>query len=147
VVVSFICGGNRSIRRKPPIYLPQITNTLNQIMICSSPRAGVDPTTSVVIGCKSNYNTIKFWRSYKKKNITPYILVTIDTITGIGNTTGVTSGAGTAYPSGTLKFVPFVYMLFMMSLHVFTNLVRCCDICCDFRMKTMFGSSLLPFVL
>jgi hypothetical protein len=82
-----------------------------------------------------------------ENNITPYTLVTIDTITGIGNTTGATSGAGTAYPSGTLKFVPFVYMLFMMSLHAFTNLVQCCDICCDFRMKTMVGSSLLPFVL
>ena len=32
-------------------------------------------------------------------------------------------------------------------LHVFTFLVPCCDVLCDFRFKTVFGSYLLPFVL
>jgi hypothetical protein len=44
--------------------LPQVTGKLYNIMFCTSPWAGVDPTTSVVIGidcigsCKSNYHTI-----------------------------------------------------------------------------------------
>jgi hypothetical protein len=44
--------------------LPQVTDKLYQIMVYTSPWAGVEPTTSVVIGtdcigsCKSNYRTI-----------------------------------------------------------------------------------------
>jgi hypothetical protein len=44
--------------------LPQITDKLYPIMLYTSPWAGVEPTTSVVIGincidsCKSNYHTI-----------------------------------------------------------------------------------------
>ena len=44
--------------------LQEATNKLYRIMLYSSPRAGIEPTTSVVIdtdridSCKSNYNTI-----------------------------------------------------------------------------------------
>ena len=44
--------------------LPQVTDRLYHIMLCISPWAGVEPTTSVVIGTdcigsgKSNYHTI-----------------------------------------------------------------------------------------
>jgi hypothetical protein len=44
--------------------LSQVTDKLHHIMLCTSPWAGVEPTTSVVIGtdcignCKSNYHTI-----------------------------------------------------------------------------------------
>ena len=33
-------------------------------------------------------------------------------------------------------------MLLILYLCVFTFLVPCCDVCCDFRIKTMFGTSL-----
>ena len=32
----------------------------------------------------------------------------------------------------------------VVKLHVFTFLVPCCDVCYDFRVKTMFDSSYLP---
>jgi hypothetical protein len=35
----------------------------------------------------------------------------------------------------------------VITLHVFTFSVLCCDVRYNFRFKTMFGSSLLPFVL
>jgi len=44
--------------------LPEVTDQLYHIMWYSSPSAGIEPTTSVVIGtdcigsCKSNYNAI-----------------------------------------------------------------------------------------
>jgi hypothetical protein len=45
-------------------HLQQVTDKLYQIMLYTSPWAGIEPTTSVVIGtdcignCKYNYNTI-----------------------------------------------------------------------------------------
>ena len=59
-IVFFIDGGNRRNRRKPPTFRKSLTN----IMLYTSPWAGVEPTTSVVIGidcignCESNYHTI-----------------------------------------------------------------------------------------
>ena len=54
--------------------LPQVTDKLYHIMLYSSPWAGIEPTTSVVIGtdcigrCKSNYHTIT-------ATTAPYILI------------------------------------------------------------------------
>jgi hypothetical protein len=59
VAVSFIGGGNRSIRRKPPTHRKSLTKLYN--IMYTSPRAGFE-LTSVVIGadcidsCKSNYH-------------------------------------------------------------------------------------------
>ena len=59
-VVSFIGGGNRSSKRKPPTCCKSLTN----IMLYTSPWLRFKLTTSVVIGtdcigsCKSNYHTI-----------------------------------------------------------------------------------------
>ena len=63
VVVSFIGEGNRSTWRKPPTCHKSLTNFI--ILSCieySSPSAGLEVTTPVVIGtdcigsCKSNYH-------------------------------------------------------------------------------------------
>jgi len=69
------------------------------------------------------------------------------------NTTSVTSGAGTAYPSGAPEFSVVFFScssrvrVVHVKLHVFTFLVSFCDVRCDSRVKTMFASFLLPFVL
>jgi hypothetical protein len=59
-------GGNRSTWRKPPTCRKSLINIIAQCCIeCTSPWAGFELTTLVVIGtgctcrCKSNYNTIK----------------------------------------------------------------------------------------
>jgi hypothetical protein len=60
VAVSFIGGGTR---RKSPTCRKSLT-IFYQLMLCTSPWEGVEPTTSVLIGtdcigsCKSNYHTI-----------------------------------------------------------------------------------------
>jgi hypothetical protein len=65
VAVSFIGGGNRSARRKPPTRRKSLTIFI--IYCCieyTSPSTGFELTTIVVIGtdftvsCKSNYHTI-----------------------------------------------------------------------------------------
>jgi hypothetical protein len=45
-------------------------------------------------------------------------------------------------------FVGFVLLIFFFFVlfWVFTFLLLCCDVSCDFRIKTMFGSSLPPVV-
>ena len=68
MAVSFIGGGNRSTRRKPPTYRTSPINFITYKLYCcikyTSPWAGFELTTLVVIGtdckgsCKSNYNTI-----------------------------------------------------------------------------------------
>ena len=71
----------------------------------------------------------------------------------VWNTTGVSSGAGTACHSGPPAFVPVLRCLCGVSadpaveLHVVAHLASCCDVRCDFHVKTMFDSSLLPLVL
>ena len=63
-----------------------------------------------------------------------------------------TTGAGTAYLSGASKLAPVMYMhiwgtsCLCCQLHISPCLVLCCDVRYDFRVKTMFGSS-LTFVL
>jgi hypothetical protein len=47
---------------------------------------------------------------------------------------GATCGAGTAYPRKAPKFVSIFLLVFLV-------LVPCCDVLCDFRVKTMFDSS------
>jgi hypothetical protein len=60
---SFIGGGNRRTRRKPPTCHKSLTN-FNHIMLYTSPWSRFELTTSVMIGtdcigsCKSNYHTI-----------------------------------------------------------------------------------------
>ena len=62
---SFICGWNRSTRRKPPGRSPHtLTNFITQCCIkYTSPRAGFELTTLVVVctdcigSCKSKYHT------------------------------------------------------------------------------------------
>ena len=58
-------GGNRSTWRKPPTCRKSLLNFITQCCIeCTSPWAGFELTTLVVIGtgctgrCKSNYHTI-----------------------------------------------------------------------------------------
>jgi hypothetical protein len=77
--------------------------------------------------------------------------VTYHLVCNKSNTTGVTSGTGTASPSiapeFALVFERGVRVVHVVKLHVFTFVVLCCGVHCDFRLKMMFGSSLLPFVL
>ena len=48
----------------------------------------------------------------------------------------------------TLLLYPYEYVFFIfVKLHVFVFFVPCCDVRCDFRVKTMLGSSLLLFVM
>ena len=69
------------------------------------------------------------------------------------NTTGATCGAGTAYTPGAHEFAPGFFLICLsvvrvvhvFKLHVFT--CSRCDVRYDFRMKTMFDSSGLPFDL
>ena len=62
-----------------------------------------------------------------------------------------TALVGIAYPFGAVP--GFVHVLMwdscysFVKLHVFKFLVPCCDVRYDFRVKTMLGSSLFPFVL
>ena len=62
MAVSFIGGGNRRTRRKPPTCRMSLTNFI--MLLYSLPWAGVECKTSVVIGtdcigsCKSNYHRI-----------------------------------------------------------------------------------------
>ena len=64
VAVSFIGGGNRRTRRKPPTCLKSLTNFITQDCTPRPDRDSNSLTTSVVIGtgcigsCKSNYHTI-----------------------------------------------------------------------------------------
>ena len=61
-------------------------------------------------------------------------------------TTGATCGAGTAYRSSATEFTPFFNCLSgVRVVHVFTCLVTYCDVRYDFRLKTIFDSSLLPW--
>ena len=64
------------------------------------------------------------------------------------NTTGAISGTGTAYPSEAQKFIRgFIEAPdHFVQLQVFTCLISCCAVRYDFRVKTMFGLSRLPFV-
>jgi hypothetical protein len=53
------------------------------------------------------------------------------------------------YPSGAPKFVLFtcvsgVRIVHVVKSYVFMFLVPCCDVCSDFRVKTMVDSSRLP---
>jgi len=63
MAVSFIGGGNRRARRKPPTCRMSLTNFYH-IMLYTSSWSRFELTTSVVIGtdcigsCKSNYDTI-----------------------------------------------------------------------------------------
>ena len=67
VVVSFISGGNRRIRRKPPTCRKSLASF--NIMLSTSPWSRFELTTSVVIdtdyigSCKSNYHTITATRA------------------------------------------------------------------------------------
>ena len=69
-------------------------------------------------------------------------------VCNLSNTTGATSVAGTAYLSGSSELDPVMYMHFWgtcclcCQLHIFPCLVLCCGVRYDFRVKTMFGSSL-----
>jgi len=65
LAVSFIVGGNRSIRRKPPTCRKSLTNFITYCCIkYTLPWTGLGLTTLVVIGtectgsCKFNYHTI-----------------------------------------------------------------------------------------
>ena len=64
MTVSFIGGGNRRIRRKPPMHLSQVNDKLYHIMLYSLPWSRFELAISVLIGtdcianCKSNYHTI-----------------------------------------------------------------------------------------
>ena len=53
------------------------------------------------------------------------------------NTTGVTSGAGTAYPSGAPEFTPCFYINSGIRVH---DVIMRCDVHYNFRIKTMLGS-------
>ena len=64
-IVSFICGGNRSTRRKPPTCRESLNNPITECCFeNTSPWAGYELTTLVVIftdcicSCKSSYHTI-----------------------------------------------------------------------------------------
>ena len=63
VAVNFIGGWNGRIPEKTT-DLPQVTDKLDHLMLCTSPWVGFESTTSMVIGtdcicsCKSNYHTI-----------------------------------------------------------------------------------------
>ena len=65
MAVSFIGGGNRRTRRKPPTCCQSLTNLITYCYIeYTRPWAGFEFTTLLVIGtdcigsCKSNYHTI-----------------------------------------------------------------------------------------
>jgi len=62
VVVSFIGGGNRSTRRKPPTCHKSLTNYITKFCIeYTSPWMGFELTTLVVINidsCKPKYHAI-----------------------------------------------------------------------------------------
>jgi hypothetical protein len=69
----------------------------------------------------------------------------------MSNMTGATSGTGTAYTSGSSKFVPCFYLGTWCSIcsiiHVCIFFLQYCDDHNDFHVKMMFGSSLPVFVL
>ena len=83
MAVSFIVGGNRCTRRKPPTCCKSLTNFITKCCIgYTSPWTGFELTTSVVIStdctgsCTSNYHTIKTTTapvtrrlSYKKQEL------------------------------------------------------------------------------
>jgi hypothetical protein len=102
MAVSFIGGGNRSTRRKPPTCGKSLTNFITQCCIDhTSPWVGFEFTTLVVIGTdymgssKSNYHTIttttasvrrkrKYSRFYKK-NKTKWTCTNQSNLCVIGN--------------------------------------------------------------
>jgi hypothetical protein len=66
----------------------------------------------------------------------------------MSNATGVLWEAGTACPSSPPFYVEYVMLFFLFFFCVMrhTFWVPCCDLRCDFCIKTMFSSSLLPVV-
>jgi hypothetical protein len=62
------------------------------------------------------------------------------------NTTGVTSETRTLYPFGVHHRLLEVSCS-LCPIAFFASVVPCCDVRYDFSVKTMFSSSLLPFVL
>ena len=66
----------------------------------------------------------------------------------MSNTAGVLWEAGTACPSSPPFYVEYVMLFFLLLFCVMRHTFRvpCCDLRCDFCIKTMFGSSLLPVV-
>ena len=86
--VSFIGGGNRSTRRKPPTCRKSVTNLINIILYrVHLACAGFELTTLVLIctdcigSCKSNYHTITTTtttglnRSYQKRRLICYEII------------------------------------------------------------------------
>jgi hypothetical protein len=61
--------------------------------------------------------------------------------------TGVTSVAETAYPARAHEYNPRFSGVHVVQLNVLTILVPCRPVHYDFRMKTIFCSYLLPFIL
>ena len=43
--------------------------------------------------------------------------------------------------------ISVVCVVHFVKIHVFTYLVPYCDVCCNFRVQTIYCSSLLPFIL
>ena len=82
VVVSFIGGGNRSIRRKPPTCRKSLTNLITQCCIeHTSPWAGFELTTLGAIGTacicssKSNYNTTRLRQHLRYRSLRHHMIL------------------------------------------------------------------------